>query len=464
MRKTNPNLLDEQHLFNRPSHPSKPRILFIGLSESSHARSFTDLFIDDFDIRFFALPTHSPPHDWPVKTYITCANPPANMDSQTRFCFYPTPEERDIRDITQKAYEHRVKWNPVWFIERLLQKSVNIINRRIKLGKMEFDFQSAINDLVPYRHLPVSRFNYPQDWLADIIDSWQPDIIHTFGNNACEFLLEALENKEEKSSLPGIWVHTIFGGADLDLTRLDPIAQDNLRRCLQAPDYLIADNWLHIEYLKDLDIPSKKIASISPVPGFGGINLQEIQSYIKNDPSKRKSILWPKAYLCPWSLSLPVLEAIQLAWAQIQPCTIYMLAMDHTTRMWFHNLPNEIQEHCIVYERIPWEETIKLMAESRVMLAPSLIDGMPNVIYEAMAAGALPIVSPLDTIKSMISEENVLFARNMYPQEIADALILAMNDDDLIAQAAIRNAELVNKIANRSKIRKKVLSFYKGLI
>ena len=48
--------------------------------------------------------------------------------------------------------------------------------------------------------------------------------------------------------------------------------------------------------------------------------------------------------------------------------------------------------------------------------------------------------------------------------KLVDYLAVAMNDDDLITQAAIRNAELVKEIANRSKIRKKVLSFYKGLI
>ena len=42
------------------------------------------------------------------------------------------------------------------------------------------------------------------------------------------------------------------------------------------------------------------------------------------------------------------------------------------------------------------------MTRARVMLAPSLVDGTPNSMFEAMASGALPIVSPLETIRDEV--------------------------------------------------------------
>jgi len=99
------------------------------------------------------------------------------------------------------------------------------------------------------------------------------------------------------------------------------------------------------------------------------------------------------------------------------------------------------------------------------MLAPSLIDGTPNTLFEAMATGAFPIVSPLETIRPLVKNgENVLFARNLYPEEIAQALLRAMVDDELVDTAARRNLELVRRLADRREIRNRVLEFYEDLV
>jgi uncharacterized protein (DUF2336 family) len=81
-----------------------------------------------------------------------------------------------------------------------------------------------------------------------------------------------------------------------------------------------------------------------------------------------------------------------------------------------------------------------------------------------MAAGALPIVSPHETLTPVVkNEENVLFARNLYPPEIADAISRAMTDDQLIDSVAERNLILVRRIADRAVIRPHVIEFYERL-
>jgi len=94
-------------------------------------------------------------------------------------------------------------------------------------------------------------------------------------------------------------------------------------------------------------------------------------------------------------------------------------------------------------------------------LAPSLVDGTPNSMFEAMATGAFPVLSPLDTIRPLLRDGcNVLFARNLYPDEIGDALARAMTDDALVDAAAERNLRLVRELADRSSIRPRVVSLY----
>jgi hypothetical protein len=85
-------------------------------------------------------------------------------------------------------------------------------------------------------------------------------------------------------------------------------------------------------------------------------------------------------------------------------------------------------------------------------------------MLEAMALGAFPIVSPLETITPVVKDpDNVLFARNLYPNEVAAALERAMKDDSLVDKAAMTNLELIGRIANRAKIAPRLIEYYKGL-
>jgi glycosyltransferase involved in cell wall biosynthesis len=153
-----------------------------------------------------------------------------------------------------------------------------------------------------------------------------------------------------------------------------------------------------------------------------------------------------------------------MCWQEIQPAEVEMLALDNETHSWFLTLPPEIRQRCRTTERVPRNRALQLMRKARVMLAPSLVDGVPNSMYEAMAAGALPIVSPLVTLRPLVTEgRNVLFARNLYPEEIATALSRAMTDDALIDAVAENNRELVGRLADRNDIRARVIRFYEDL-
>ena len=141
-----------------------------------------------------------------------------------------------------------------------------------------------------------------------------------------------------------------------------------------------------------------------------------------------------------------------------------MLATTPDAKMFYWTLPEEMRKRMRLRERVPRAEALAAMKRARVMLAPSLVDGVPNAMFEAMAAGALPIVSPLETIVPVVEDErNVLFARNLYPEELASALVRAMTDDALVDEAARVNLELVGRIANREEVRARVVKFYESL-
>jgi glycosyltransferase involved in cell wall biosynthesis len=424
--------------FSYDAIPDRPRILFIGLSSSTHTHSWIDLLEGSgFDVRLFGLPEGCPPNDWKVKTYLTTPHLPEGLDPETRLTLYPTPEEVRAR---RRGLRN--------FVQRAARKGALVTER-------------LVGGLSPvHAGLAPLRANSAEEWLAELVSEWKPDVIHTLGLDPAGFFYHRI-CEEFTLRGKGRWILQLRGGSDLTLTRLDPEAVARIAPVLRACDQLVSDNLVNLEYARRMGVREDQFAPIVPVPGTGGIDVETLAQAWRAPPSERRLVLWPKAYDSPWSLALPVFEAIKLAWNQIQPCEIWMLAMNEEARMWYWSLPEEIRAHCHISERLPRDQVLKLMAAARVMLAPSLVDGTPNTMFEAMASGALPILSPLDTIVPLVrSEANVLFARNLYPQEIAEALIRSMADDCLVDSAAARNSTLVRKLADRAAIRPRIVEFY----
>jgi hypothetical protein len=436
--------------FEADPHPSQPRILFVGAAYSSHTHAWIDLLKGaDFNVRLFTVPDGGcPPADWLVPTYLTGPWVPAGLDPATRSSLYATPEE------AQRVHRRKLARNPVYLARALTRKA-----RATLRGGSHAPVDGAPQ---PPQPRPV-RATSAQAWLAEILRAWQPDIVHTLGlDPSGYFCLRVL--KQMGQLRRGAWVLQLRGGSDLALTRFNQeksrLIADVFREC----DQVLTDNWQNFTYVCELGGRPEQLASINPVPGTGGVDVRALRQTWRGPTSSRRMILWPKSYECPWSKALPVLEAIRAAWSAIQPCEIAALTMPPEVEMWLKALPDEIRRAVQVFQGIPRPKVLELLAGSRVMLAPSLVDGVPNSLYEAMALGAFPVVSPLETIAAVVrNEANVLFARNLYPDEIAGALVRAMKDDLLVDLASERNLALVEATANRELIAPRVIRFYEAL-
>ena len=413
MSSVNPHMNES---FSSDPFPGRPRILFIGLGENSHTHSWIDLLEGArFNVRLFSMHTGSPPDDWPVRTYVTNYHGP-RVRTNTRTPLYSANSVRR-------------------FVKRQVGRALGMSDVQSLAGR----------------------------WLAKILREWRPDIIHTLGiEQGGEFYLHV--RRKFGLEKVGKWVLQTRGGSDLALTHLDPERRKQLIDILGSCDQLISDNEENFRIARELGVREEQLAPIAPVPGTGGIDVESLQKKLQAPTSSRRVIVWPKAYDSAWGKMLPTFEALKLIWDRIQPCEIYMLSMTPESNMWFWSLPETIRRSCRPRERLARSEVLEIMPRARVMLAPALIDGVPNSLYEAMACGAFPIVSPLETILAVVkNEENVLFARNLYPDEISGALARAMTDDALVDAAAAKNLEVVRRIASRDLIRPRVIQFYEQL-
>lgn len=365
-------------------------------------------------------------------------------------------EKFDVRLFGIKNSRPLVQFNTFYYC---LEKNYPFINKLPSRNS----WLKALRKLLFFIDYFKGNF-FEKRWLRRVIENWQPDVIHTLGiDPAALYFLDVHHYLKKAKKDKYRWVVTIRGGSDMELERFNPEKKKIFKKIFQECDLAIADNKITYSYAFDLGLKKDKKPILEFIPGTGGMDVEKLSHLRKQKTAQSRIVLWPKACEAAYSKGLPVLEAIKIAWPKITPCRFIMTACDHDFLKWLDASDPEIRKNIETYGRIPRVDLLKIMAKARVVLLPSLVDGVPNSLYEAMACKTLPIVSPLETIKTIVGKNNVLFARNLYPNEIADALVKAMNNNYLLEEMIEENFTLVKKIANRERIAPVVNNFYEKL-
>jgi len=210
-----------------------------------------------------------------------------------------------------------------------------------------------------------------------------------------------------------------------------------------------------------LGMAAEKVAFDFPIPVTGGVALGNVPLA---GLAQRKVILVPKAYEGLANKTLPIIEAFRLCENELKGYEIHLYMRDPDVRSYWHQMPEWLRKmgHC--HGAVPKQELIQAMGQARVMIATSISEGTPNVMLEAMAAGAFPIMSPIDSVLEWIEDgKNGLLAHALFPNQIADSLKRALQDDALLEQAMQPNRALVAERADRERIRPAVIEYYRRL-
>ena len=390
-----------------------PRILFVTFADSLHAQGWIGLMHgSDFEVRVFSVPvqsTSSLPPAWTYPTYVVNR---------------PNGESRGVGDIRSLI--------------------------------PEIPYTRSLSNWVE------DRFALSARWLARIIRSWRPDIIHSLplhtGGKLTRKALERIPISQWPRWIASSWGSDVYVGLD------DPVARPNIEFILRHCDGFMADCRRDLRLASEAGLRPEKIAFLESVPGNGGIDVDRFAT-LRSWSAARNLILVPKAFEREHAnRTFTVLEALRLAGDVLDGYEVHLLMASKSVRNWLRKMPESLQRRCHCREKVPQPELFEMLSRTRLMVAPSLSDGTPNVMLEAMAAGALPVVSPLESILEWVEDgRNGLLAHALYPEQIAAAVRRGIKDDPLFESAKVLNWEIIRMRANRNTVRGQVLEYYHSM-
>jgi glycosyltransferase involved in cell wall biosynthesis len=98
---------------------------------------------------------------------------------------------------------------------------------------------------------------------------------------------------------------------------------------------------------------------------------------------------------------------------------------------------------------------------AQILVSPSIHDGTPNSLLEGMACGCFPIAGDLESIREWIAHgQNGFLVDPNNPQSIAEAILTALEREDLRREAAGLNAKIISARGEYTQNMKLVGEFY----
>ena len=304
------------------------------------------------------------------------------------------------------------------------------------------------NLLRPLRYTlgPLS-LPYYQMRLRTLAREIHPDIIHA--------LRIPFEGMLASATPGGIPLVVSIWGNDITLHAHGSILMAGLtHRTLRRADGLIADTARDIRLGHEWGFRADRPTLI--VPGAGGIRLEEIEaaSVAETLPEELPDfpiVVNPRGQR-PGSLRQDVFfQSIPLVLEKI-PKVLFIctqLAGDAEIERLVKSLG--ISSNTKLWPRLERAQILALLKKAQVFVSPSIHDGTPNSLLEAMACGCLPVVGNIESMQEWVTQGvNGLLVDANSPRALADGIIAALENTNLRVTARIENARI---IAERADLR-----------
>jgi glycosyltransferase involved in cell wall biosynthesis len=297
-------------------------------------------------------------------------------------------------------------------------------------------------------------------WLAKLIRSLKPDIVHSLEFQHAGYLTLAARMLLSKESFP-IWAVSNWG-SDIYLYGRLPEHADKIRALLSNCDYY------HCECERDIELGRSfgfkgEVLPLCPVTG--GFDIEWMRQFRASGKPSSRRVIALKGYQNWAGRALVGVRAIELCADLLKDysVSIYMASPDVSlaARLTSHStgIPFETESHEWTREHI-----LQMHGRARISLGLSISDAISTSLLEAMIMGSFPVQSNTGCGHEWIKcGENGLLVPPESPESVAAALRRALTDDTMVDRAAETNAQLMAQRIEISVIKPKVIDMYRQM-
>ena len=335
--------------------------------------------------------------------------------------------------------------------------------RRVEI-KREAEFQKTIKSLTsPALRSIIKHYLYPMQvmrkahQLSKILQDIKPDLVHAM-RIPYEGMLAALAIQQDKTPLLiSVWGNdfTLHGNATPLMRKL---TIETLKRADALHTDCQRDNMIAYQWGFDMQKPSVVL------PGGGGI---KTDVFFPNDDKRNaqwKTVINPRgfrAYVCNETF----FKAVPLIKTELPQVRFICTAMQGIKRAesWLEAF--QATEYVELLPVLPPVEMAHQFQRAEITVSLSTHDGTPNTLLEALACGCFPIVGDLDSLREwIIHGENGFLVNPLDEHEVAQTVIKAFGNDELLRHAKEKNLQLIREKAEYYTIMKKVIDFYEEVM
>lgn len=295
--------------------------------------------------------------------------------------------------------------------------------------------------------------------LRKFIKEIKPDLIHAM-RIPYEGMLTTHALVGARSPRPIPFLVSVWGNDFTLHASSTPLMKSHTKFVLQHVDALHADTNRDIKLAQEYGLPKEKPTLVNP--GNGGIRNDIF--YPPEELVKNPIVINPRG-VRPYVRNDSFFKAIPLVLEKIPTAKFICTSMQGEAQAmkWINDL--NISHAVELLPAIEYKKMADVFRSAQIVVSPSIHDGTPNSLIEAMACGCFPVAGDLESIREWITHgQNGLLFDSNNPQSIADAILLGLEREDLRHDAAGLNTKLIYTKADYDVNMKKVEEFYKSIL